>query len=160
MNRIKAKDTKPELLVRHGLHRRGLRYRLHVADIPGKPDLVFAKYRAVVMVHGCFWHGHRCSLFRWPKTRAEFWKDKITRNAERDREVLIALRADGWRALVVWECALKGKYRRRLSAVLNVTETFVRQSQASFAEIAEDNGVIGQVAGAQIDQVDNCVAAK
>ena len=77
MSRIRDKDTKPEMILRRGLHGRGLRYRLHGADLPGKPDLVFPRHRAVVLVHGCFWHGHGCSLFRWPKTRATFWRTKI-----------------------------------------------------------------------------------
>ena len=95
MSRIRSKNTKPEMLMRYGLHGRGLRYRLHEAGIPGKPDMVFPKYRAVVFVHGCFWHGHGCSLFKWPKTRAAFWKIKINRNMERDREVLVALKTAG-----------------------------------------------------------------
>ena len=86
MSRIRGKDTKPEMLLRRGLHGRGLRYRLHGAGIPGKPDMVFPKHRAVVFVLGCFWHGHGCSLFKWPRTRAAFWKTKISRNMERDRE--------------------------------------------------------------------------
>ena len=137
MSRIKGKDTKPEMLVRRGLHGRGLRYRLHGASIPGKPDTVFPKYRTVVFVHGCFWHGHGCSLFKWPKTRAALWKTKINRNIERDRETLVELKADGWRVLVVWECALRGKYRRSLPDVLSDAEAFIRQGRKSLAEIAE-----------------------
>ena len=137
MSRIKGKDTKPEMLMRHGLHGRGLRYRLHGVGIPGKPDLVFPKYRAVVFVHGCFWHGHGCSLFKWPKTRGAFWKTKIDRNMERDREVQAALKKADWRAIVIWECALRGKYRRALSDVLNDAEAFIRHGRVSVAEIAE-----------------------
>ena len=137
MSRIKGKDTKPELLIRYGLHRRGLRYKLHGADIPGKPDMVFPKYRTVVFVHGCFWHGHGCSLFKWPKARAAFWKTKISRNMERDREVRVALKTAEWRSIVVWECALKGKYRRALPDVLSDTEAFIRHGCESVAEIAE-----------------------
>ena len=137
MSRIRGKDTKPEMLIRRGLHGRGLRYRLHGKAISGKPDLVFPKHRAVVFVHGCFWHGHGCSLFNWPKTRAAFWKSKIDRNMARDREALAALKADGWRVLVVWECALKGKRRRDLSDVLDGAEAFIRESRKAVAEIAE-----------------------
>jgi len=141
MSRIKGKNTKPELVVRRRLHARGLRYRLHGQDMPGKPDMVFPKYRAVVFVNGCFWHGHGCSLFRWPKTRAEFWQAKIEGNAERDHAVQRKLRADGWRVLVVWECALRGKYRRELANVVNEAETFVRLGRGCFAEIAgKDDG--------------------
>ena len=138
MSRIRGKDTKPELLMRRGLHGRGLRYRLHRADMPGKPDMVFPKYRTVIFVHGCFWHGHGCSIFRWPKTRAGFWKTKINRNMDRDQAALAALRADRWRALVVWECALRGRHRRPISDVLSDAEDFIQQGRQSSAEIAED----------------------
>ena len=137
MSRIRSKDTKPEMLLRRGLHERGLRCRLHRADLPGKPDLVFPKYNAVVFVHGCFWHGHGCSLFKWPQTRSGFWKTKITHNIERDRKVRSEVRAAGWRMIVVWECALKGKYRRLLQDVLNDVENFVRNDQKQVIEIAE-----------------------
>lgn len=137
MSRIKNKDTKPEMLLRRGLHKRGLRCRLHRRDLPGKPDLVFPKYNAVVFVHGCFWHGHGCSLFKWPQTRSGFWKNKITHNMERDRKVRSEVTATGWRMIVVWECALKGKYRRSIQDVLNDVETFVRSNQIQVFEIAE-----------------------
>lgn len=137
MSRIRGKHTRPELVVRRGLHARGLRYKLHGKGIPGKPDIVFPKYRAVVFVHGCFWHGHGCSLFKWPKTRAAFWKGKIDRNIERERKVVVALHADGWRVLIVRECALKGKQRRRLPDVLSDAEEFIRKGRKSFVEIAE-----------------------
>ncbi len=137
MSRIRGKDTKPELLMRHGLHRRGLRYRLHKSDMPGKPDVVFAKYRAAIFVHGCFWHGHGCSLFRWPKTRAAFWKTKINRNMDRDRAAFAALKAEGWRVLVVWECALRGRHSRGISDVLSDAEAFVRRGRELSIEIAE-----------------------
>ena len=137
MSRIRGKETKPEMLMRYGLHGRGLRYRLHRVSIPGKPDMVFPRYRAVVFVHGCFWHGHGCSLFKWPKTRAAFWKSKINRNMERDRKVQVALKQTEWRAIVVWECALRGKYRRELQDVLSDTEAFIRHGGESIAEIAE-----------------------
>lgn len=136
MSRITGKDTKPEMLIRRGLHGRGLRYRLHKEGMPGKPDMVFPRYRVAVFVNGCFWHGHGCSLFKWPKTRAAFWKSKINRNMERDQRVLAALKADGWRVLVVWECALKGRFRRNLTEVLSRTEAFIRNGRKSFAEIA------------------------
>lgn len=111
MSGIKSKNTKPEHLVRKGLHAKGYRFRLHVSHLPGKPDLALPKYKAVIFVHGCFWHGHDCHLFRWPSTRPEFWHSKIERNRQRDREVSDALKNLGWRILVVWECALKGRER-------------------------------------------------
>lgn len=106
---IRGKNTKPELLLRSGLHRAGFRFRLHDRRLPGKPDLVFPKYRAVIFVHGCFWHGHECRLFRWPKSRAGFWREKIERNRETDKRAEAALVSAGWRCAIVWECALKGK---------------------------------------------------
>lgn len=108
MSGIRGKDTKPEMIVRRGLHRMGFRFRLHDRKLPGAPDLVFPKYNAVIFVHGCFWHGHDCHLFKWPSTRREFWEEKIRRNRERDRANLNKLSGRGWRVLVVWECALKG----------------------------------------------------
>lgn len=107
MSGIRGKDTKPEWVVRRALHARGFRYRLHVRDLPGRPDIVLPRYRAVVFVHGCFWHGHDCPLFRWPKTRPGFWRAKIGRNQSNDQKHLIALRDAGWRVAIVWECALR-----------------------------------------------------
>lgn len=106
---IRGKDTKPELIIRRGLHALGFRYRLHARDVPGKPDLVFPRFQAVIMVNGCFWHRHDCHLFRMPSTRPEFWSAKIGRNVERDSLVQRQLAEAGWRKLVVWECALKGR---------------------------------------------------
>ncbi len=137
MSRIRSKDTKPEMLLRRGLHGLGLRFRLHKADIPGKPDMVFPKYRVVVFVHGCFWHGHGCSLFKWPQTRAAFWKTKISRNMEQDRKVQAALTKAGWRIIVIWECALRGKYRKAQQDVLSDVETLVRFGREFRTEIAE-----------------------
>ena len=109
MSGIKGKDTKPELTVRKELFRRGFRYRLHDKKLPGKPDLVFPKYKAVIFVNGCFWHKHDCKFFKWPKSNQEFWKKKITRNIERDARNRDQLSIDGWRVKTIWECALKGK---------------------------------------------------
>ena len=99
--------------------------------------MVFPKYRAVVFVHGCFWHGHGCSLFKWPQTRTAFWKTKINHNIERDRKVRTALTTAGWRTIVVWECALRGKYRRALQDVLTDVETLVRYGREPITEIVE-----------------------
>ncbi len=109
MSGIRAKDTKPELLVRRGLHRLGFRYRLHDRKLPGKPDLVFPSRNAVIQVNGCFWHGHDCSFFRLPATRTEFWQEKIEGNKARDRRNSNTLRESGWRIATVWECALRCK---------------------------------------------------
>ena len=108
---IRGSDTKLELAIRSALHRRGFRFRLRRRDLPGKPDLVFPKHRAVIFVHGCFWHGHDCHLFRWPRTREEFWRNKITSNAARDRRQRSALLEAGWRVATIWECTLKGRGR-------------------------------------------------
>jgi DNA mismatch endonuclease (patch repair protein) len=111
MSGIRGKNTKPELLLRRLLHRNGFRYRLHAVNMPGRPDLVFPKYRAVLFAHGCFWHGHGCHLFRLPTTRSKFWSEKIANNRKRDAIVKQLLRKDGWRILTVWECAIKGRTR-------------------------------------------------
>lgn len=107
MSGIRGKDTKPELLVRHLLHKRGFRYRLHDRRLPGKPDLVLPKYNAVVFINGCFWHGHDCKLFKLPRTRVEFWETKITGNRERDGRICCLLKQSDWRVATVWECALR-----------------------------------------------------
>jgi len=107
MARVLSRDTKPELLVRHLLWGMGYRYRLHRADIRGKPDIAFIGRRKAVFVHGCFWHGHDCKRgARAPKANAEYWRGKIARNRARDVRTLAALDAVGWAALVVWECEL------------------------------------------------------
>lgn len=108
MSRIRGSNTKLEVFVRKGLHARGLRYRLGGAKLPGRPDIVLPKYRTVVFVHGCFWHGHDCPLYRLPKTRPEFWADKIGKNKVRDWRVAKELEAAGWRVLTAWECSLRG----------------------------------------------------
>jgi DNA mismatch endonuclease (patch repair protein) len=108
MARIKSRDTVPERRLRCALHANGLRYRLHVKALPGRPDLVFSKYRAVVFVHGCFWHRHtRCKLAYTPKSNVSFWRKKFAENVSRDRRQLRALTNQGWRVLVAWECALR-----------------------------------------------------
>lgn len=110
MAAIKGKNTSPELVVRRYLHSRGFRYRLHRKELPGKPDLVFPKYRLVVFVHGCFWHRHEhCFYATSPATRKDFWRNKLDSNVARDRRQQAELIDSGWRVLVVWECGLKHK---------------------------------------------------
>jgi DNA mismatch endonuclease, patch repair protein len=111
MSRIRGVNTRPELVIRKALFACGLRYRLHVADLPGKPDLVLHRYRACIFVHGCFWHGHECHLFRWPSTNRKFWETKITTNRTNDSRSIESLIRAGWRVLTIWECAIKGKER-------------------------------------------------
>ncbi|MGR3811177.1 very short patch repair endonuclease [Jiulongibacter sp. NS-SX5] len=108
MSRIKGKDTKPELLVRRFLHSNGYRYGLHNKKLPGKPDLVLRKYKTVIFVHGCFWHGHEgCKYFKIPQTRTEWWKAKINRNKELDNQNSTLLKRKGWQVLTIHECELK-----------------------------------------------------
>lgn len=111
MARIRAKDTRPEWLVRRLIHGMGYRYRLHRRELPGCPDLVFPGRRKVIFVHGCFWHRHGkdCPLTRWPKSRMAFWRPKLTANHARDQRNQRALTALGWRWLVVWECELSDR---------------------------------------------------
>lgn len=111
MSGIRGKNTKPEMIIRRGLHSQGFRYLLHDKRLPGKPDLVFPKHSAVIFVHGCFWHGHDCHLFKWPKTRRGFWRKKIERNRQIDESANASLKKAGWRCCVVWECSLKGPTR-------------------------------------------------
>lgn len=111
MAAVKGRDTWPELLIRKALHAAGLRYRLHAKQLPGKPDLVFPRYKAVIFVHGCFWHRHDCHLFRWPATREAFWREKIGRNVVNDERAVQILLETGWRVATIWECALKGRTR-------------------------------------------------
>lgn len=108
MSGIRGRDTKPELLLRRALHALGFRYRLHGRDLPGRPDIVLPRHRAVVFVHGCFWHRHAgCRYASTPATRPEFWANKFRKNVERDLRNQEALLATAWRVAVVWECALK-----------------------------------------------------
>lgn len=109
MSGIGSAHTKPELKVRSILHRQGFRFRLHRKDLPGRPDIALPKHRAVVFVHGCFWHGHSCPLFVVPKTRTEFWLGKIAQNQRVDERAARSLLGLGWRRAVVWECALRGR---------------------------------------------------
>jgi DNA mismatch endonuclease (patch repair protein) len=107
---ITGKNTKPELIVRKYLHRRGFRFRLHDKRLPGRPDLVFPKYRAVVQVHGCFWHQHRgCDFAYMPKTRVRFWRAKLGGNSSRDKRNNAALRRRGWRVATIWECEIQNE---------------------------------------------------
>ena len=112
MSRIRAKNTKPEILVRKFLFSKGLRYRLHDKRLPGKPDIVLPKYKTTIFVHGCFWHGHEgCKYFVVPKTKTEWWVSKINRNKEIDKISREKLTADGWQVVSVFECELKPQLR-------------------------------------------------
>lgn len=134
---IRSKNTKPERQVRSALHRRGFRFRLNQALLPGKPDLVFRKHNAVIFIHGCFWHGHDCPLFKWPSSNTAFWRNKIERNRAKDVEVIATLKKTGWRVMVIWECALKGKAQMvRLPYTVDRVCTWLLRSNYSFKEIS------------------------
>lgn len=107
MSRIRSQNTKPELQLRKVLHGMGFRYRLHDKKLPGSPDLVFPKYKAVIFVHGCFWHRHGCKQTTTPSTRKDFWETKFKANTERDKKNIQSLQDIGWRVMVVWECELE-----------------------------------------------------
>lgn len=126
MSGIRGKNTRPEIVIRKEMFRRGFRYRLHAKELPGKPDIVFPRFRAVVFVHGCFWHGHDCHLFRLPSTRPEFWETKIARNRANDAEAYNALQSADWRAAIVWECAIRGKNAPGIQSVGDSLEQWLR----------------------------------
>lgn len=130
---IRGKNTNPEILLRKGLHSRGYRYRLHAKKLPGKPDMVFRMYSAVIFVNGCFWHGHDCHIFRMPKSNVRFWQEKISKNKERDVVVIAKLISMGWRVGVVWECALRGKARKNFDDVLSLIEHWLHSSESQLA---------------------------
>jgi len=131
MSGIRGKDTKPELQIRKALHARGFRYLLHDRRLPGKPDIVLPKYNAVIFIHGCFWHGHDCHLFKMPKSRRAFWNRKINGNRQRDEETYSRIREQGWYILTVWECALKGRGRYPADTVIDKIVDWIKYSPRS-----------------------------
>lgn len=131
---IRGKNTKPELLVRSGLHKLGFRFRIHVRTLPGRPDIVLPKWNAVIFVHGCFWHRHDCHLFRLPSTRRSWWRRKLDRNYLLDLRSRRQLKALNWRVLSIYECALKGKERIPLDTVIQFASHWLR-SNARMAQI-------------------------
>jgi DNA mismatch endonuclease (patch repair protein) len=141
MSGIRGSNTKLEILVRRALHARGLRFRLGGAGLPGRPDVVLPRHRTVIFVHGCFWHGHSCQLFRPPKTRPEFWHNKIESNRCRDERVLWQLAKMGWRTGVVWECSLRGVGELGRNAFFDTLSAWVRSSaQAPSGQQQESKG--------------------
>lgn len=114
MSHIKSKNTKPEVLVRRFLFANGFRFRLHRKDLPGKPDIVLPKYKTVIFINGCFWHGHSgCKYASIPETNREFWQTKISANIERDKSTFSKLESIGWRVIEIWQCQLKPKAKER-----------------------------------------------
>jgi len=132
---IRGKDTVPELTVRKALHWRGLRYRLHVRDLPGTPDIVLPRYKTVIFVHGCFWHYHDCHLFKMPATRTDFWEQKLKKNRERDSLHQAALLREGWRIALVWECTLRKAVKAGSSVALDSLVDWIKKSNDSIIEI-------------------------
>lgn len=132
MAAIRSTDTAPELVIRKGLHSEGFRFRLHYKELPRRPDIVLPKYNAVILVNGCFWHMHQCSMFKWPRSNTEFWRDKLEKNAERDLRNLSLLRDLGWRTCIIWECALKGKTKLSTKEVISQTSSWLRGSRFHF----------------------------
>lgn len=137
MSGIRGKNTKPEIFLRKALHAEGFRFRIH-ASLPGKPDMVFPKREAVLFVHGCFWHGHGCHLFKWPSSRHEFWQTKIAGNVERDKRNLEKLCALGWRTGIVWECAIKGRTRLPSTHVTKACSSWLKSDWDSFELAGSD----------------------
>jgi DNA mismatch endonuclease (patch repair protein) len=125
MSRIRSKNSKPELVVRKFLHANGLRFRLHDNKLPGKPDIVLKKYRTVIFVHGCFWHGHEgCRYFVIPKSNTHFWVEKITNNKTRDHLSINALKKNKWKVIELWECQIKSQQREKV--LINILKRIAR----------------------------------
>lgn len=126
MAAIRHQNTKPEMLIRCGLHAAGFRFRLHDKRLPGRPDLVFPRYRAAIQVHGCYWHGHSCAVGYLPSSRLDYWGPKIERNQERDEQNHANLSELGWRVLTVWECAMRGRGRWPIDELLAQCSNWIR----------------------------------
>lgn len=153
MAAVRSRNTKPEVLVRKLLHSAGFRFRLHDTRMPGEPDMVFPRYKAVIFVHGCFWHGHDCHLFRAPSTRPEFWLGKINVNRRRDQSVLYLLAEKGWRTATIWECALKGKSRLAHQQLIDRCRSWLVADQAlmEIRGLAKSAGDISDAKSAHLD---------
>lgn len=139
MSGIRSKDTKPEMRIRKALYSRGYRYRLHSSKIPGKPDIIMRKCNAVIFIHGCFWHGHNCKLFRLPKTRTAFWENKINTNRKRDRQVISMLQKDGWRIAVIWECSMRGKGKMNFKDLMDRLTDWIESDSKTLTLTGEEN---------------------
>lgn len=122
MRRVRSEDTKPEMAVRRLAHGLGFRYRLHVKELPGHPDLVFPRLRKIVFVHGCYWHGHGCPASTLPQVHREYWEAKLTRNAQRDKRNLRQLRTAGWDVFIIWECQIRNRERLKTKLVRFLNE--------------------------------------
>lgn len=135
MSGIRSKDTRHEVALRKMLHAAGFRYRLHRRDMLGTPDITLPRHGATVFVHGCFWHGHECHLFKWPSTNRARWTEKILSNRHRDEETKRRLLEGGWRVCMVWECATRGRYRRSVEEVAECVIKWI-QSSTTLCEVS------------------------
>lgn len=142
MSCVRSTETKPEQAVRSFLHKAGFRFRKNVNNLQGKPDIVFSKYKAIIFIHGCFWHGHKnCKKAKLPATRIEFWKTKIESNIQRDQQTIQSLLKEGWRIAIIWECAVKNK--QILSATITQLISWLKDDNL-FLEIpviSEEEGI-------------------
>jgi DNA mismatch endonuclease (patch repair protein) len=132
MTGIRGKNTRPELLIRTHLHGRGFRYRVHDTRLPGKPDIFLPRYRAVILIHGCFWHGHGCHLFKWPSSNEIFWREKITKNIAVDELAVTLLQDQHLRTLTIWECALKGKQRWPIELLIDEIVYWLKNGNTTY----------------------------
>jgi len=139
MSLIGSKNTRPEKYIRSMLHKSGYRFRINYKKLPGKPDVVLPKHRTIVDIRGCFWHQHECSLFKWPSTRPQFWREKLQANKQRDAKLALEYSRSGWSHVVVWECATKGRYRMHPDTVLKSLSIAIESSTVLFLELAEEN---------------------
>ena len=153
MSRIRGKDTQPELLLRQSLHALGWRFRLHRRDLPGRPDLVFPARRAVIFVHGCFWHGHACPLCKMPATRPEFWRAKICGNRDRDEAAADRLQTMGWRGASRLECAFRGRARLPRGAVVTRCAAILQDGKHPTNEISGDWPVANNDASCRLSRI-------
>lgn len=138
MSAIKGKNTSPELFVRKWLHSRGFRFRIHAKHLVGRPDLILPKYNAAIFINGCFWHGHDCRFFKLPKTRSEFWLEKIGKNQARDRRCESILLDEGWRVLVVWECAVRLMKKEPSCMLAEFIEVWLKNGIIQYLQVDED----------------------
>lgn len=131
MSKIRSSNTAPELAVRKLLFARGLRYQLHRKDLPGRPDLVFPRFKAVILIHGCFWHmhGNGCYLSKRPSSNTQFWDEKLQKNRERDKRVAEQLRALGWRVCTVWECSVRSKKAEQLADLIDIIYSWLHSNE-------------------------------
>ncbi len=137
MSGIRAKNTKAEVEIRKRIFAAGFRYRLHDKKLPGKPDIIFPRYKAIIFIHGCFWHAHDCALFKVPSTRPEFWQKKLKRNREKDEENSSHLKHLGWRILTIWECSFRGAGKKREQELTKIVGKAVKwlNSKSRYREI-------------------------